>query len=352
LGRIGSAGHPTRTRRFYRRSGLVRATRATLAAQKSPALRELLVPTGDLLEGSWINQPELGETLQMIAEEGVRAFTEGRLGAAIAQEVLSTGGVMRREDIARHEVAIERAATVSFLGSTIFGPQPETTGFGVLADALQGIGSEPWPTSHDAATLGRMRRARAAAWAGRNSASRRLVEAASKSQTTHLCAADRDGRVISLTFTHGPLWFGSGLVVRGTGIILNCGANPLVRDSDSGERFAQSNIAPLVAHSPTGSRFALGTRGGYRIPAIELGILVDVLVRGTSIESARHNPRVSTSPDGRLEVEPALSALAPDACQISVDEFYGPASYIEVSKNGTASGGIDPRFNGAIALAD
>ena len=158
--------------------------------------------------------------------------------------------------------------------------------------------------------------------------------------------------MVSLTFTHGPLWFGSGVLVPGTGILLNCGANLLVRDTTTRRRFAQTNLSPVIARGADRSWFALGTPGGHRIPAVVMTALIDVATTGASIEDAISRPRLAVKTGGGLEVEAGLEAFAPGAGAMKPADFYGPASGIAAPASGGLIGAQDPRFSGAVATVE
>lgn len=304
-------------------------------------------------ETSRLRQPDLGRTLRTIAQKGAEAFNNGPLVDAVVRTVQHAGGVLSARDFADHEVTDFSAAGFTFGEASIYGPRPETTGFGVLNSALAEAGSAQWPADRDQVYVERVAAALRAAWQARSSETRSLIASTRAIQhTTHLCAADAEGKLISLTFTHGPLWFGSGLVAPGTGIILNCGANLLVDDKASGRRIAQSNVTPVIAQAGGAARYALGTPGGYRIPAIIMTNLIDVLAAGRPLSEAMARPRLATSIEGQIEVEPALSSVAQGARIIKLKEFYGPASGITVTALGEMRGVKDPRFNGAVASVD
>lgn len=309
---------------------------------------------GDLTsETSRIRQPDLCRTLQTIAQNGAAVFTSGSLVDAIVGTVQDAGGILRARDFADHEVSHFSAAGFSFGDASIYGPRAETTGFGVLMSALANAGVEQWPAQRDRVYIERVAAALRAAWKARAGETRSLIASTRANQhTTHLCAADGERRLVSLTFTHGPLWFGSGLIVPRTGIILNCGANLLVYDKNARQYFAQSNISPLVVHAGDAVRYALGTPGGYRIPAVMMTTLIDVLAAGQTLSEAIARPRAATNVEGKIEVEPALSAAAQGARIIKLEEFYGPASGISVTRAGEILGARDPRFHGAIASVD
>lgn len=312
---------------------------------------ELYAPEGHL--PAELKFPKLAETLEEIAANGGAGLAGGRLAAAIARAVQKAGGVLSEADLAAHDVRAQPAHKVGYAGAEIFGPTPELNGFGVLASAFGAAGPGPWSGTRDTSYVERAAVSLRAAWRERGARVRGVVtNPAAVQHTTHLCAADAEGGIASLTFTHGPLWFGSGVVVPDTGILLNCGANLLVRDVTNGRRFAQTNLSPVLARAADGRWFAVGTPGGRRIPATVMTALVDVLTTGTSLAEAIARPRLSVGIEGRLEVEPALLPQHPGACTISPAEYYGPASGIALDCEGSLVAAQDPRFSGAIATAE
>ncbi len=310
-------------------------------------------PAGAVAESDRVVQPDLLGTLRIIAREGAEAFRAGPLVDAVVQTVRQADGVLGACDFADHHIVQDEAIACGFGDASIHGPPPRTTGFGVLASALSATSPARRSAARDAAYIARVAEALRAAWQARRGEARAIVGAqASAPHTTHLCAADAEGKIVALTFTHGPLWFGSGIVVPGTGMVLNCGANLLVYDCDNGRRVARTNMAPIIARGRAGTRYALGTPGGHRIPAILLTALIDVLAAGQPLSDALAQPRVATSVEGELEVEPALSRLAPDARIIRIEEFYGPASGVTVTSAGAMIAAGDPRFRHGIASVD
>lgn len=336
---------------------LERAIRKVMTphARFAPAFERLFCPWGrPLAAADRLVQSALGDTLTAIARDGAKALSAGPIVDRIVAAVRADGGALAPGDFADHEVAVAPTSTIRFAHATVHGPRPERTGFGVIVRALEAAGAERWPRTRDAAYIVRVAEALRVAWTERAARIRPVLPGAAGStqHTTHVCAADAAGGLVSLTFTHGPLWFGSGLLEEETGIILNCGASLLVRDATTQARFALPYIAPMVVRADDGRRFALGTPGGRRIPATLMTALIDVLAAGVSLAEAIARPRIATAPDGSLEVEAALQEFAPEAKIISPGGYFGPSSGIVFGPDGLPAAARDPRFSSAVATVD
>ncbi len=124
--------------------------------------------------------------------------------------------------------------------------------------------------------------------------------------TSHLSVIDRSGNVVSLTQTIN-LWFGSGITVPGTGIILNdemddFSAMPGVPNEfglvGSEANSIEPGKRPLSSMSPTiilkdGRPFlVLGSRGGPRIITSVLQVVLNVIDFDMSLRKAIEEPRV------------------------------------------------------------
>ncbi len=336
---------------------LERALRKVLTpeARFAPAFMNLFCPRGrPLAAADRLIQSALGETLATIARDGERALCAGPIVERIVTTARADGGTLAPGDLADHQVSVAPAHTLRFAHATIHGPSPDSSGFGVIRRALEAAGPDAWPKMRDGVYVARAAEALCTAWAERAARVRPVLSssAGSTQHTTHLCAADGAGGLVSLTFTHGPLWFGSGLLDEETGILLNCGASLLVRDAATSARYALPYISPMVVRSDDGRRFALGTPGGRRIPATLMTALIDVLATGASLAEAIARPRLATAPDGTLEVEAGLRDLAPEAKIISPGGYFGPSSGITFGRDGHPVAARDPRFRGAVATVN
>ncbi|NJM69968.1 MAG: gamma-glutamyltransferase [Scytonema sp. RU_4_4] len=187
-------------------------------------------------------------------------------------------------------------------------------------------------------------------------------------ETSHLTVVDEQRNAVSLTFTVN-YGFGSGVVVPGTGILLNdemddFAAAPGVRNA-FGLVGAEANAitprkTPLSSMTPTivtengHLRMAVGAPGGGTIITSVLQVLLNVLEynmdAGAAVSAARiHHQWL---PD-ELRVEPlGLEALTFAQLQrrgykIKQIEPWGNVNSIVVTPDGILEGAADPRGEGS-----
>jgi gamma-glutamyltranspeptidase/glutathione hydrolase len=297
--------------------------------------------------GSLLVQADLAVTLETIARDGVAAFRGGRIVDAICATVQADGGFLEPSDFADERIAVGPAESTDFEAATIYGPPRETSGTGVLFSALAHIEPDRLGQNRGRAYVTELARALGLAWDER---SRAALAALNANHTTHLCTADAGGGLASLTFTHGPRRFGSGLVGEGTGIILNSGINLFAPTADG--PLAVTNMAPVIVLDSNGDRHAVGSVGGPRIPGIILSSVVDVVHYGASIATSIAAPHLSVrATDGVLEAEPELlqvMELDGTGRTLVAGVSFGATSGITHTPRG-ALAGADPRFESGVA---
>jgi len=211
-----------------------------------------------LAVGQRLKQPELARTLQLLARDGMRAFYEGPLAKQLVDGVRALGGIWTLEDLANYK-AIEREPLVGhYHGATLISVPPPSSGGIALTEALNILSG--YDLAHvDAVTrkhliieaMRRMHRDRAVylgdpaftsvpvamltdpTYAAGLRTSIRLDQAtpsamlasapenlSTGTNTTHFSVIDAEGNRVAGTITLNA-GFGSGLVVAGTGLLLN-----------------------------------------------------------------------------------------------------------------------------------
>lgn len=318
----------------------------------SPEFHSIFFPnTQPLRLGDRLTQPRLAETLETIGSEGAASFRHGPIVAAICRCVTSAGGTLSPADMQRDTAVVSAAAAAGFDGALIYGGPAATSGYGILVAALQELGQTDLGASRGVRYAEALCAALSAAWLARRASAAPLM---AEGHTSHVCACDGEGMLVSMTITHGPTWFGAGLVVPETGMVLNSGANLFVRLSTSSRILAIHNMCPVIVAGPGGARHAIGSPGGSKIPAIVLQAVIDAVRYDQPLANAIARPRISVDPAGQPEVEGALLRELPrqfQARRIDLHEYYGPASALSLSPAGPPQAALDPRFSPGIAVA-
>jgi gamma-glutamyltranspeptidase/glutathione hydrolase len=359
-----------------------------------------------LQEGDRLIQFDLADTLQAIAEDGPRAFYQGRTGAQIADAVRAAGGIMTKDDLANYHAVERTPVRGSYRGFTIVSMPPPSSGGVALIEMLNIL------EGYDLAKLGRgpqslhymieaMKRAYAdrAAFMGdpdavkmpiagllskKYAASLRaqIDERATPSadirpgkpsdlegrNTTHFSVIDRDGNAVSNTYTLN-FSYGLGLVADGTGVLLNNELDDFTAKPGAANAYGLvgfnanlpgPNKRPLSSMTPTivlkdGKPFLVtGSPGGSRIITAVLQVISNVIDFHMPIDRAVSAPRLhhQWQPD-EVFVEPGfapamLDALKARGHKIVPTQPHTSANSIEITSDGYV-GAADSRTRGATA---
>ena len=132
--------------------------------------------------------------------------------------------------------------------------------------------------------------------------------------TTHLTVSDKDGNVVSYTFTIES-WGGSGIVVPGYGFLLNnemtdfdfSGPRPNV--PEAGKR-PRSSMAPIIVLKDGKPAFTIGSPGGSTIITTVLQTIVNHVDFGMPMFDAINAPRLSERNGAATSVEPGFAGSA------------------------------------------
>ncbi len=372
-----------------------------------PSSAEIFLNGGQPLQaGDRLNQFDLADTLDAIAQKGPAAFYQGEVAGKIADAVRSAGGIMTRDDLAGYR-PVERAAEHgSYRGYDIISMPPPSSGGVHLIEMLNIL------EGYDLAKIGRnekslhleieaMKRAYAdrALFMGDPGAVKMPVagltskkyaaslragigERATPSSdirpgkaadfegqnTTHFSVIDRDGNAVSNTYTLN-FSYGVGLVAAGTGVLLNNELDDFSAKPGAANAFGlvgyTANLPgpgkrPLSSMTPTivlkdGKPYLItGSPGGSRIISAVLQVVVNVLDFHMPVAAAVSAPRLhhQWQPD-EVIVEPGfdaktLDALAARGHKIVLQRFGTSANSIAVTDDGFV-GAADRRTRGALA---
>lgn len=240
-------------------------------------------------QGSTIIFPGLADTLRYIGREGVEVFYSGDLGRAIVDDLAKRGSQLTMADMESYE-AVARDPLIGRRGDWRLAHNPEPAVGGVtVARVLELVDGND---------------ARALAAALVQAFQERRTAAFRSPSTISVAAADEEGGVVAASFSAG---YGSGLIPKGTGMLMNnaLGELELVDGpGEPGERLP-SNMAPTVGRSDY-EAVAVGSPGADRITSAVATTLLR-LTEGDSLQQSIDYPRLHPEFGDfgvRLAVEP------------------------------------------------
>ena len=117
--------------------------------------------------------------------------------------------------------------------------------------------------------------------------------------TTHLAVIDSEGNAVSITNTIMS-GFGSGIIPKGTGIVMNNGMmwyDPIPGrvNSIAPGKYPLNNMTPALVIGPDGIEMALGASGGRRITNCVTSLLIKMIDFDMNPQVAIDSPRVDCS---------------------------------------------------------
>lgn len=365
-----------------------------------PASGAAFVPA-DLRSGATHYQPELAQTLREIAQGGRAAFYEGEWAEKLLDISFEEGGFFTRADLARHRTQITEPLSIDYRGATVLGQPPPSQGH-ILLEMLRivegySLSSES-PESADVvhalaeakklafsdrmAYMGDtpqtpldilLSREYAAQQRGRiqpRSAAHRfspgrlpaetVQDNAYGSDTTSLCVVDARGNAVTLiqSVFHA---FGSGVVVPGTGVLLNNRMTGFSLDPKSPNVLAPGKRPMHTLNTwmllKNNALWAVGgTPGGDVQVQTNAQVITQLIDAGRTPQEAIESPKWHVPPDGpELIVEDRMPL---DTCyqlrqlghQLTIDGPWSGRCACQVivldPETGALSGGSDPRADG------
>lgn len=349
-------------------------------------------------EGEIITNKDLGKTMRLIAKNGNDAFYKGEMAKKIAESVQNTGGIMTEKDLHNYSAKVRQPVNGTYRGYDIISASPSSSGgthvielLNILENFdLKKIGfnnSESWHLWAEAMKLSYADRTKfmgdtdyvdvplngllSKEYAKQRAAliqKDKSIERAAfgdpmnyeSGSTTHFSVVDKEGNLVAVTQTIDH-FFGSGVTVPGTGILLNDEMDDFTKTPGNLNSIAPGK-RPLSSMSPTillkgGKPVAtLGTPGGKRIIGTVALIISNLIDHGMDIQEAIEAPRVSNYEEGQLNIEGRISdevqsKLEKKGHELNVrkdyDLYFGGAQGVIIDlKTGELHGGADPRRDG------
>jgi len=277
--------------------------------------------------GAIARYPTLAQTLRTIVKEGPETFYRGTVAEQIATFFAREGGLITSEDLAAHQSDWVKPLSVPFGSLRIYELPPNTQGVTALqmlgiVDQLT-LGSDPLTpeTIHLEVEAKKLAFADRAAYLTDPAHMRvdpeRLIDPEYLAQrrafidphqaqvsvapgrftgdTIYLCAADRDGNVVSLIQSN-YMGFGSGVVVDGAGIVLHNRGAYFSLDPDAANALAPGKrtlhtLIPSMALRDGRPVMVFGTMGGDGQAQTHLQVYTAVERFGLNIQQAIEMPR-------------------------------------------------------------
>jgi gamma-glutamyltranspeptidase/glutathione hydrolase len=312
-------------------------------------------------QGELLRNPELGDALVRLGEDGPEPFYEGDVAGAVCEWLRERGGSLSPQDLAGYRALEREPVRIAYRDREVLTNPPPSAGGILLAYALGLLDRGPAPP-----TLAGVVEAMAAAQAERTP---EFVEGLSEDgflgrflgarlgSTTHISVLDIEGRACSATCTNGE---GSGVVVPGTGIHLNNvmgeeDLNPLGFHRHPAGRRLPSMMAPSIVMRDQGVELVLGSAGSNRIRSALLQTIVGVVDHGMDARRAVDAPRVHFE-GGVLYAEPGidLPTAAGKCAQVvrfgAPNLFFGGVQAVQ-RQGGRLTGAGDPRRGGVAVCA-
>ena len=341
--------------------------------KNNPAsLRKFYKPDGSNYEvGELWKQPDLAWTLSEIAEHGVEAFYSGSVAKKIVADMEAHNGLITMQDLADYQIVEREPVRGSFRGYEIAAmPAPSSGGTHVIQMLnilenfpLAKMGPESADSLHIMAEAMKFSYADRSKYLGdpdfvelptdiltskeyaSDIAAQISMERALTSdeiapgklsiyesdETTHYSVVDDEGNMVGNTYTL-MFSFGSGVVIEGTGILMNNNMGNFTLRSDIPDAFGlmgsednliRPNRRPVSSMSPVlvsrnGQPIMMtGSPGGSKIISANMQMVLNVVEFGMNIADAAVAPRIhhQWKPDV-LEIE---SGISPDTVSRLMD---------------------------------
>ena len=352
----------------------------TLKEEKSTlgkwsASKAIFFKNGEPLKsGDLLVQKDLAKSLRLIAKQGAKAFYQGEIATKIAKEMQSQGGTMTVEDLKAYKVVERQPIIGDYRGYKVVTMPPPSSGGVHLIEILNML--EHYPIKEDgvnsAKNIHHMAESMKLAYADRSEylgdpdfvkipvtgltskayANERVKtiddnkarlssnikpgkpQPYESDQTTHFSVMDKAGNAVAVTYTLN-LNFGSGIVVEGTGILLNnemddFSVKPGVpnafglvggaANAIEAKKRPLSSMTPTIVMKNNKPWLVTGSPGGARIITTVLQSVVNTIDHEMNPAEAIITPRVHHQwlPD-ELRVEEGIS---PDTIKLLQDKGH------------------------------
>lgn len=354
---------------------------------------------GTMRTGETFKQPELAKVLARIADKGSDGFYKGDTAQLIAKQMTKNAGLITEDDLANYQAKWRTPLIANWQNMQIItAPPPSSGGVGLiqlllmkqdLANEFKGITVNSAPYIHLLAEIEKRVFADRAEYMGdpdfvtvpverlmdANYLSQRAKQINAKAitatdqvrpgldneneklQTTHFSIVDKWGNAVSNTYTLNG-WFGSAVVIEGTGIVMNNEMDDFSSKQGVANQFGvvgkdanaiEPNKRPLSSMSPSIFTqnnqvvMVIGTPGGSRIFTSIFQVVTNVFDNHMPLKEAVDAPRyhhqllpsnvIFIEPFQSKVPQPIKSKLEQMGYQFEQQDFNGDIQVIKITDN-------------------
>ena len=308
-------------------------TRNSLAS--NPETRRLYLINGQAPKaGTTLTNPDLANTLDILAEQGPEAFYNGPIAKALATAMEKNEGWITEYDMRHYRANEEQPINLDWLGYEVYSSPSPTTGGGTVLltlKALEAVDTRKIKTATDRFDLlgnalktayesyqsfsgaDRAQYTQREALSSRNirnlqdsmrvrmELSQSILQGKAPAEdktksTTHFIVTDSQGNVACITQSLGHN-FGACVIAPGTGFLLNNGMNnfstkyPGSPNYIAEDKQPRSTIAPTIILKNGSPLLAIGSPAGQRIPTGIAQVIMEALLFGEDLQQAIDEPR-------------------------------------------------------------
>ncbi len=299
-----------------------------------PASSEVFLPNGEPPRaGDLLLRSDYADTLEQIGTHGPDYLYRGPLGEAIVVDMQRNGGLISKADLENYQIVEREPVRGTYRGHEIVSMAPassggthiiqmlnilegfdlQKSGFGtaetihVIAEAMKIAFADRFqhmadPEMFDVPVDWLTSKEYAAERQSQIDPVRaQEYQAATPSDgegdcTTHCCAADADGNIVTTTQTLNNA-FGSRVTVPGTGMLLNncmhlMDPTPGRTNSIAPGKRILSSMSPTLVMKDGQPFLSIGTPGGVRIFGSVMQAIINVIDHGMSLQRAVEAPRL------------------------------------------------------------
>ena len=272
---------------------------------------------GNMKVGELFKQPEMAQTLERIADKGVSEFYQGKTADLLVAQMQADKGLITKQDLKDYKAVWREPMALSWRGNVVYTAPPPSSGGVALAQLLgikedraadfKGVAHNSAQYIHLLAEIEKRVFADRADYLGdpaftkvpvdqliaKDYLAKRAAQVNPKAisvtddvkpglephQTTHFSIVDKQGNAVSNTYTLN-LDYGSGVVVKGAGFLLNDEMDDFSAKPGSANAFGVvggdanaiepgkrmlSSMSPSLMTRDGKVELVIGTPGGSRI---------------------------------------------------------------------------------------